>query len=214
MFLFFTISSLSCSLFLFVVSLFYLISFCRYFVFFSLIFILSFLSFFPYFPLPFCLCSLISSLPFLVHIKTPNFTPMTPKFPPNRSDYRGSSDLHIGVTDSEGRVHEYDREGLQSDCTASWSQCLAVPILSSGVCESPDPVWKEYWDFTLHSISTENWSETRWQLSLYRVEIFFIRVAFRCLYRFVRVGLSWRIGYYFVQPDLICNKFSAYRFNA
>ncbi|RXG56296.1 MKRN2 opposite strand protein, partial [Armadillidium vulgare] len=74
-------------------------------------------------------------------------------------DYRNNSNLHIGVTDSEGRVYEYDFEGLHSDGAASWMQCLAVPIISSNTNDTPDPVWKEYWDFTLHSIcNEEDWS--------------------------------------------------------
>ncbi|KAB7507682.1 MKRN2 opposite strand protein, partial [Armadillidium nasatum] len=59
-------------------------------------------------------------------------------------DYRNNSNLHIGVTDSEGRVYEYDFEGLHSDGAASWIQCLAVPIISSNTNDTPDPVWKEY----------------------------------------------------------------------
>ena len=77
------------------------------------------------------------------------------------SDYRNSHDLHIGVTDSNCRVYEYDSEGLHSDYTTSWSQCLAVPILSNSSTEV-DPVWIEYWDFTLHEVAQQDrWTEER-----------------------------------------------------
>lgn len=77
-------------------------------------------------------------------------------------DYRSNRDLHIGVTDSEGRVFEYEMEGLHSDYTSSWSQCLAIPIISDS-SNRLDPVWQEYWDFTLHTLANESvWSEDRY----------------------------------------------------
>ncbi|KAK4306477.1 hypothetical protein Pmani_021703 [Petrolisthes manimaculis] len=69
-------------------------------------------------------------------------------------DYRSSNDLHIGVTNSDGCVYEYDSDGLHSDLTASWNQCLSVPLITDS-SNHLDPVWKEYWDFTLHSLAQD-----------------------------------------------------------
>lgn len=77
-------------------------------------------------------------------------------------DYRNTADLHIGITNSESIVYEYDHEGLHTDYTSSWSQCLAVPIIHDHRGEL-DPVWREYWDFTLHTTARqEQWTEERY----------------------------------------------------
>ncbi|XP_047471320.1 MKRN2 opposite strand protein-like isoform X2 [Penaeus chinensis] len=82
---------------------------------------------------------------------------------PPFSDYRSSNDLHIGVTDSEGRVFEYDHEGLHSDYTSSWTQSLAVSVISDPATGRLDPVWLEYWDFTLHTMAQDpTWAEDRY----------------------------------------------------
>ncbi|XP_042211045.1 MKRN2 opposite strand protein-like [Homarus americanus] len=81
-------------------------------------------------------------------------------------DYRSSSDLHIGVTDSEGCVLEYDSEGLHSDYTSAWTQTLSVPIITDATTNTVDPVWQEYWDFTLHTLAREStWSMERYSAS-------------------------------------------------
>ncbi|XP_063605048.1 MKRN2 opposite strand protein-like [Penaeus indicus] len=78
-------------------------------------------------------------------------------------DYRSSNDLHIGVTDSEGRVFEYDHEGLHSDYTSSWTQSLGVSVISDPATGRLDPVWLEYWDFTLHTMAQDpTWAEDRY----------------------------------------------------
>ncbi|XP_068239826.1 MKRN2 opposite strand protein [Palaemon carinicauda] len=77
-------------------------------------------------------------------------------------EYKSTHDLHIGVTDSEGRVFEYEQEGLHSDYTSSWSQCLAIPIISDS-SNRLDPVWQEYWDFTLNTLAKDPaWCEDRY----------------------------------------------------
>ena len=77
------------------------------------------------------------------------------------SDYKNKEDLHIGITDSEGKVYEYDRDGLHLTKAATWNQCLAVPILNNPV-DRDDPVWLEYWDFTLYTIAKqERWVQER-----------------------------------------------------
>ncbi|KAK8397352.1 hypothetical protein O3P69_004810 [Scylla paramamosain] len=79
-------------------------------------------------------------------------------------DYRSSQDLHIGVTDSEGQVYEYDCEGLHNDYTASWTQALAVPIIRDPTApDRLDAVWKEYWNFSLHTLAEDSaWTSERY----------------------------------------------------
>lgn len=43
------------------------------------------------------------------------------------SSYSNNQDLHIGVTDCDGRVHAYDERGVTS--TQDWTQCLVLPGL-------------------------------------------------------------------------------------
>ncbi|KAK7084283.1 protein of unknown function (DUF4796) [Halocaridina rubra] len=111
-------------------------------------------------------------------------------------DYKSSHNLHIGVTDSEGQVYEYEQEGLHSDYTSSWNQCLAIPVISgssfsqssspssysSSSSRQLDPVWKEYWDFTLYTLAKDPvWCEDRYN-----------ETAFNC-YSFV-VDFLKRLG--------------------
>ena len=64
-------------------------------------------------------------------------------------------DLHIGVTNSEGTVVEFDKGGLQQHKTGMWGQCLVV--------EGAAGPWREHWDTTLTSVAhQECWSPHRY----------------------------------------------------
>ncbi|XP_050184271.1 MKRN2 opposite strand protein [Myiozetetes cayanensis] len=42
--------------------------------------------------------------------------------------YDGSSDLHVGITDSRGVVYHYDQEGVhRAHC--GWEQCICIPLV-------------------------------------------------------------------------------------
>jgi hypothetical protein len=67
------------------------------------------------------------------------------------SDYLNSMDLHIGVTNSEGNVVEYDKGGLQQHRARLWCQCLVV--------DGAAGPWREHWDSTLKVMTNQEcWS--------------------------------------------------------
>ena len=51
------------------------------------------------------------------------------------SDYLNGDDLHVGVTDAEGGVHEFDEGGVRKQDREEederWKQCLAVDPLKT-----------------------------------------------------------------------------------
>jgi hypothetical protein len=64
-------------------------------------------------------------------------------------------DLHIGVTNSEGSVVEFDKEGLQQHRSEMWCQCLVVHGAAGP--------WREHWDATLKAmIDQKSWSPQRY----------------------------------------------------
>lgn len=130
------------------------------------------------------------------------------------SDYRSSNDLHIGVTNSEGCVYEYDSDGLHSDLTASWNQCLAVPLITDS-SNSLDPVWKEYWDFTLHSQAQDpSWVMERWKRDWWSCcTVSFILLIWEP-YTLYYIFLWWYSGYNWklvtertIKSNSLCNCF-------
>uniref|UniRef100_T1JLW0 MKRN2 opposite strand protein n=1 Tax=Strigamia maritima TaxID=126957 RepID=T1JLW0_STRMM len=64
--------------------------------------------------------------------------------------YHNSCNLHIGVTDSQGVVYEYKKEGIVHTDTHTWAQCIAVDIISKY-----DPEWKRIWDLHLRKLSSQ-----------------------------------------------------------
>ncbi|XP_018026320.1 uncharacterized protein LOC108681759 [Hyalella azteca] len=86
-------------------------------------------------------------------------------------DYESGDDLHIGITDSEGCVHAFGGDGLQSETSNSFDGCLVVNILE----DPDDPVWQEYWNTALSStISSHDWSEQSYDESTYNCYSFVI----------------------------------------
>lgn len=65
------------------------------------------------------------------------------------SDYTNSTDLHIGVTTSEGTIVEFDSRGLKRHTSkTSWEQSL--------VLESVPEAWWDYWDEVLEKVRFES----------------------------------------------------------
>lgn len=57
------------------------------------------------------------------------------------NDYHIVNDLHIGVTNSEGIVFEYDKVGLVVNDYSKWMNCIAINIIPSS--------WINHWNETL-----------------------------------------------------------------
>ncbi|XP_076341354.1 MKRN2 opposite strand protein-like [Tachypleus tridentatus] len=60
-----------------------------------------------------------------------------------------------------GVVYEFDKEGLLTGNNEDWVECLAVPVVAK--C---DNTWKEFWDYTLQVVSTQE----KWDCSRYDEE--------------------------------------------
>lgn len=76
-------------------------------------------------------------------------------------DYRSGHNLHIGLTDSQGKVHEFAEYGLHSDSDDNWNQCIVINLLAKEFHPviSEDPDWKEYWDWTLSQmVASGQWN--------------------------------------------------------
>uniref|UniRef100_A0A1B6G3V8 MKRN2 opposite strand protein n=1 Tax=Cuerna arida TaxID=1464854 RepID=A0A1B6G3V8_9HEMI len=90
------------------------------------------------------------------------------------NDYKASSDLHIGVTDSRGRVVEFDQHGLRRDQRTGWDQCLAV----SELCAED---WTTRWDQTLASVASQDcWTSQRYHEETFNCYTF-VLAFLRCL---------------------------------
>ncbi|XP_054921987.1 MKRN2 opposite strand protein isoform X2 [Dermacentor andersoni] len=81
---------------------------------------------------------------------------------PSKGDFlhlhSSSLDLHTGVTDSNGQVHEYDKEGLKVAKQPMWSQCIAVPVITD-----EGTAWHEFWDYTLSVTESQDaWDSKRY----------------------------------------------------
>lgn len=77
------------------------------------------------------------------------------------SDYKTDLDLHIGVTDSQGKVMEYDRQGLLRDRRHLWGQCLIIH-------QSSGEEAAQYWDQTLNCVVAQDcWTPHRCVVSRY-----------------------------------------------
>ncbi|NXV81467.1 MKROS protein, partial [Atlantisia rogersi] len=60
--------------------------------------------------------------------------------------YDGKSDLHVGITTSNGVVYNYNEEGVQRAATG-WEQCLSIPLVQPdmfGLVEQWDQLLEEF----------------------------------------------------------------------
>ncbi|XP_015415867.1 PREDICTED: MKRN2 opposite strand protein isoform X2 [Myotis davidii] len=73
-------------------------------------------------------------------------------------DYDGRSDLHVGITNTNGVVYNYTMHGVQRD-EAGWEQSVSVPLLQPGMFGLMDQ-----WDKYLEDFSTtEAWLPHRYE---------------------------------------------------
>ncbi|XP_055928798.1 MKRN2 opposite strand protein-like [Argiope bruennichi] len=73
-------------------------------------------------------------------------------------NYKNSSDLHIGVTDSTGFIYEYDVNGITRSKNQSWLQSLPIKVL-----DRMNSSLKYHWDEVLYSVYNQNsWTAERY----------------------------------------------------
>ncbi|NWI25196.1 MKROS protein, partial [Sula dactylatra] len=72
--------------------------------------------------------------------------------------YDGKSDLHVGITNSNGMVYNYNEEGIQRAETG-WEQCISIPLVQ------PDAFGLlQQWDTLLEEFSAgEAWLPYRYE---------------------------------------------------
>ncbi|XP_061864473.1 MKRN2 opposite strand protein [Colius striatus] len=72
-------------------------------------------------------------------------------------EYDGRSDLHVGISNSNGVVYNYDQEGIHRDA-AGWDECISVPLVQ------PDMfALLQQWDELLEDFSVgEAWLPHRY----------------------------------------------------
>lgn len=96
--------------------------------------------------------------PFCRAVNKPNAVVIKPTCGDFLHNYQNSSDLHIGVTDSKGRVYEYDVDGIIVSNGKEWNECLSVQV-----CKKTDAVWREYWDYTLNIVyQQDEWTAKKY----------------------------------------------------
>ncbi|XP_071941726.1 MKRN2 opposite strand protein-like [Antedon mediterranea] len=102
--------------------------------------------------------------PFINGVKRPCSVVVKPTVGSFLRDYKSGSNLHTGVTDSKGCVHNYDEEGIHTDTdSTTWEQSLAIPIV-----DLVDEVLKDIWDERLcNMISEPNWQIDRYHPDLH-----------------------------------------------
>ncbi|XP_043282898.1 MKRN2 opposite strand protein [Venturia canescens] len=75
-----------------------------------------------------------------------------PSFGNFLQDYKPTDDLHIGLTNSVGRIFEFDARGLTINDLTKWKNCL---VINTSVPES----WYSRWDEVLEELCTgSNWN--------------------------------------------------------
>jgi hypothetical protein len=85
------------------------------------------------------------------------------------SDFTDSSNLHIGLTDSDGKVHEFDERGITVG-DRSWTHCLCVKILDD------NDQLEEEWDTSLVKfINDRLWKKEFYQENSHNCYDFVVR---------------------------------------
>lgn len=105
--------------------------------------------------------------------------------------YSCSKNLHIGVTNSCGKVFEYDSNGFQNHKTEEWGQSIIIYKSSEA--------WSKQWDDTLASFqSNVNWCSDNYEENNFNCFTFVIE--------FLR-QLNCRELEDFVDKEKFCEKF-------
>ncbi|XP_076755150.1 MKRN2 opposite strand protein-like [Xylocopa sonorina] len=105
------------------------------------------------------------------------------------NDYHITDDLHIGITNSQGIVFEYDKEGLVINDCSKWTKCIAIRLIPSS--------WDNHWNETLTiMLKDPKWRSDNYNESLMNCFNFVIEFLNNLKY----TNLS------FVNKETICEK--------
>ncbi|XP_026670485.1 MKRN2 opposite strand protein [Ceratina calcarata] len=112
---------------------------------------------------------------------------------PSRGDfltnYDIAHDLHIGISNSQGIVFEYDKEGLIINDCSRWTSCIAISIIPSS--------WDNHWNETLKAML----KDSKWRSENYN------ELSMNC-YNFV-IEFMNKLKYMdmdFVDKETMCDK--------
>ncbi|XP_067101117.1 MKRN2 opposite strand protein [Osmerus mordax] len=82
--------------------------------------------------------------PFSNGHKTPCSFLVAPAQENPSSNFDGGSDLHTGITDTNGVVYNYTKTGVRKDCQG-WEKCLSIPLVQPDMYNLIDQ-WNQYLD--------------------------------------------------------------------
>lgn len=101
---------------------------------------------------PLCESSIVDYIvaPFLIPypyknaVYYPSYLVIRPSKGSFLNDYNIFDDLHIGITNSEGIVFEYDTAGIIVNDRSKWTDCIALKMIPSS--------WDNQWDKSLDAM--------------------------------------------------------------
>ncbi|OWF38857.1 MKRN2 opposite strand protein-like [Mizuhopecten yessoensis] len=100
-------------------------------------------------------------------------------------NYTDTSNLHIGLTDSQGVTFDYDEDGVNIN-TPGWDQCVAIEMIQS----SGDKDLSLEWDTNLRQESrSDRWTKYRYHEDIYNCFDFVIQFL-------------WQLGLHHVNHSL------------
>ncbi|CAL7947744.1 unnamed protein product [Xylocopa violacea] len=105
------------------------------------------------------------------------------------NDYHIINDLHIGITNSQGIVFEYDKQGLIINDYSKWTKCIAISLIP--------PSWGNHWNETLKiMLKDPKWRSDNYDESLMNCFNFVIEFLNNLKY----------INVCYVNKETICEK--------
>lgn len=104
-------------------------------------------------------------------------------------DYHIANDLHIGITNSEGIVFEYDKEGIIINDWSKWINCILLTIVPSS--------WEDHWNETLKiMLKDSKWKSENYDESSMNCFNFVLEFIHNLQY----------MGMKFISKEDMCNK--------
>ncbi|XP_029038611.1 MKRN2 opposite strand protein [Osmia bicornis bicornis] len=105
------------------------------------------------------------------------------------NDYHIANDLHIGITNSEGIVFEYDKEGIIINDWSKWINCIALTIVPS--------CWEDHWNETLKiMLKDSKWKSENYDENSMNCFNFVLEFIYNLQYMDMK----------FISKECMCNK--------